>query len=93
MMVQLQQTVHGFGIGIDEISGLADPSSYRGNYGTKEGLQYNVEKNVKALYPKITFNGKNYTYAETGSENSYKRRLLYFRSISSCCEQWCKCRK
>lgn len=61
-----------FGIGIDEISGLADPSSYRGNYGTKEGLQYNVEKNVKALYPKITFNGKNYTYAETGSENSYK---------------------
>lgn len=27
---------------------------------------------MKALYPKITFNGKNYTYAETGSENSYK---------------------
>ena len=59
-----------FGIGVTSISGVRDPSSLE--YGIQSNFTYKQEGVVKTLYPNITYNGKTYIYAATGTENADK---------------------
>ncbi|MGO5276421.1 hypothetical protein ACTQ07_07650 [Holdemanella porci] len=59
-----------FGIGVTSISGVRDPSSLE--YGIQSNFTYKQEGVVKTLYPNITYNGKIYIYAATGTENADK---------------------
>ena len=59
-----------FGIGVTSISGVRDPSSLE--YGIQSNFTYKQEGVVKTLYPNITYKGKTYEYAATGTENADK---------------------
>ena len=59
-----------FGIGVTSISGVRDPSSLE--YGIQSNFTYKQEGVVRTLYPNITYNGKTYKYAATGTENADK---------------------
>ena len=59
-----------FGIGVTSISGVRDPSSLE--YGIQSNFTYKQEGVVRTLYPNITYNGKTYMYAATGTENADK---------------------
>ena len=59
-----------FGIGVTSISGVSNPSGLE--YGIQSNFTYKQEGVVKTLYPNITYNGKTYKYAATGSENADK---------------------
>ena len=59
-----------FGIGVTSISGVGDPSSLE--CGIQSNFTYKQEGVVKTLFPNITYKGKIYEYAATGSENADK---------------------
>ena len=59
-----------FGIGVTSISGVSNPSGLE--YGIQSNFTYKQEGVVKTLYPNITYNGKTYKYAASGSENADK---------------------
>ena len=59
-----------FGIGVTSISGVSNPSGLE--YGIQSNFTYKQEGVVKTLYPDITYNGKTYKYAASGSENADK---------------------
>ena len=59
-----------FGIGVTSISGVRDPSSLE--YDIQSNFTYKQDGVVRTLYPNITYNGKIYIYAATGTENADK---------------------
>ena len=60
-----------FGLGVTAVTGVKDPSTLQ--TGIQTNFTYTFKNEVKALYPKITYGGKTYTYAEQGSANADKK--------------------
>ena len=59
-----------FGLGVTAVTGAKNPKYL--DYGTQTNFTYTSSREVKELFPDITYGGKTYKYAASGSGNEDK---------------------